>query len=65
MNYLNQILTMTEEAEPGKVNHITVEHDSWCAVFEGKPCNCNPEASWGKSDESDGQDASKEKSNGN
>ena len=25
------------------VNHLDVLHDNWCAIFKGKPCNCNPE----------------------
>ena len=24
------------------VTHTVVKHDSWCAMYEGKDCNCNP-----------------------
>jgi hypothetical protein len=26
----------------GGVFIATVKHDSWCAHWKGKPCNCNP-----------------------
>lgn len=32
---------------PG-VHHVTVEHDDWCAIFQGQPCNCNPDIKAGK-----------------
>jgi hypothetical protein len=24
------------------IHTIDVLHDDWCAIFKGKPCNCNP-----------------------
>jgi hypothetical protein len=26
----------------GQMHMVDVEHDSWCAHFEGRPCNCSP-----------------------
>ena len=31
------------DKEPGAVTLIDVNHDEWCAFWNGKPCNCNPE----------------------
>ena len=27
----------------GQVHMVTIEHDGWCAHFQGQPCNCNPD----------------------
>jgi hypothetical protein len=27
--------------EPGTVHHVVVFHDSWCAFYAGKACNCS------------------------
>ena len=24
-------------------HHVTVEHDDWCGIFEGKRCDCDPD----------------------
>jgi hypothetical protein len=29
----------------GRVVHVTVRHDDWCAKLNGGICNCNPDAS--------------------
>lgn len=29
--------------EPGTVTRISVCHDTWCAIYKGGYCNCNPE----------------------
>jgi hypothetical protein len=28
--------------EPGTVNYMTVFHDSWCSIYDGAECDCNP-----------------------
>ena len=27
----------------GKVSDISVQHDDWCAIYKGRPCNCDPD----------------------
>ena len=40
-NYLDQAIGMAN-LSPG-IHHITVEHDDWCALLNGKgSCNCSP-----------------------
>jgi hypothetical protein len=29
-------------ASPG-LQHVMVEHDDWCAMYQGNPCNCHPD----------------------
>ncbi len=31
------------DTKPGAVSIVTVEHDRWCGVYAGRPCNCNPD----------------------
>jgi hypothetical protein len=28
---------------PGAVSVINVQHDDWCAIFQGEPCDCDPD----------------------
>ena len=28
--------------ERGRVYHLVVHHDHWCAFYSGRACNCNP-----------------------
>jgi len=28
--------------ERGRVYHTVMQHDDWCAFYDGKECNCNP-----------------------
>lgn len=42
-NYLQKVFEIAKHAEKGGVMHIDVKHDSWCAIYVGKNCNCNPE----------------------
>jgi hypothetical protein len=43
-NYVNKLLEFAGEQNitPG-LTVVNVFHDGWCAVFKGKPCNCDPE----------------------
>ena len=25
------------------VHHVQIMHDSWCGIYDGGPCNCEPE----------------------
>ena len=31
--------------ERGRIHHLVVHHDEWCAVYDGKDCNCDPNVS--------------------
>ena len=43
--YLSKLLQFAPDlAElPGRVGHILVSHDDWCAFFKGRACNCDPD----------------------
>jgi hypothetical protein len=28
--------------ERGRVYHVVMAHDAWCAIYSGKECNCSP-----------------------
>jgi hypothetical protein len=28
--------------ERGRVYHLVCHHDHWCAIYDGRGCNCNP-----------------------
>lgn len=34
---------LNEPLERGRVYHMVVAHDDWCAFYGGGECNCNPE----------------------
>jgi len=41
-HYLNEVISLG--AKLGKGAHdIDVYHDSWCAIWRGGACNCQPE----------------------
>jgi hypothetical protein len=44
-NYLPAVLAFVAQHEfrPGKVHPIGVFHDSWCGVFRGGRCDCDPD----------------------
>jgi hypothetical protein len=43
--YLPAVLSAAAEVElpAGRVTEVTVCHDDGCDVWEGRPCNCDPE----------------------
>jgi len=47
--YVKRLLELTAAGKvprvPGIVAEARVYHDSWCGIFQGKSCNCNPEIS--------------------
>jgi len=48
-NYLEKVLALgysvIAQGGQGKVHHITVAHDDWCAIWLGGSCDCNPDVS--------------------
>jgi hypothetical protein len=41
---LSELIRETrEQLKGGTVHQATVAHDTWCQVWSGRPCNCNPE----------------------
>ena len=40
--YMRELLRDSESLTPG-VKHAFVRHDSWCAIFRGGLCDCDPE----------------------
>lgn len=46
-SYFKPLLEMGAEATPGRVTHVTVEHDDWCHIFKGGYCNCHPVLRYG------------------
>jgi hypothetical protein len=44
--YYDAVLRQLVEIEPGKLTHVFVQHDEWCALLKGRgDCNCNPDVS--------------------
>lgn len=50
-NYMKKIMQMQADGTLTKDGHITVSHDSWCAVHQGGYCNCEPDINEGKPSE--------------
>ena len=46
-SYLRQALEHMKHARPGEVIHVEIRHDDWCPIFEGGPCNCDPDVESG------------------
>lgn len=44
MPYIEQILTALADGQisPDAATRATIAHDSWCGIFQGQPCNCEP-----------------------
>jgi hypothetical protein len=45
-NYIKKLQRMWESgALPHEAGYhqLTIEHDNWCAIFEDRHCDCNPE----------------------
>ena len=43
-NYVRKLLRLLEDKEGiGVLEHVLIRHDSWCGIYNGKPCNCDPE----------------------
>jgi hypothetical protein len=32
-----------EALEKPGISHMVFYHDEWCKIYDGKPCNCEPE----------------------
>ena len=39
--YLRQLLAAS--LTPGALTHAYIYHDDWCSIFQGGPCDCNPD----------------------
>jgi hypothetical protein len=47
-NFVTKILTMQDAGTLPKevgLHLLDVAHDDWCAHFDGRPCNCDPDIS--------------------
>ena len=42
-NYLRDVLKVLPTLTPGTGTVIEVLHDSWCAHYRGRPCDCDRE----------------------
>lgn len=46
-NYLPDALDLASrlarERGPGTISQITISHDDWCSIFQGAPCDCDPD----------------------
>lgn len=40
--YLKLLEAMHAQGKLPQMGEVTVRHDSWCAIWQGKPCNCHP-----------------------
>jgi hypothetical protein len=41
IGYEHRLVAAAGNLGPG-VHHATVEHDGWCAIYQGGQCNCVP-----------------------
>ena len=44
-NYVDKIMKVTgglAGLPPGSATMIVIGHDSWCGMYRGRPCNCDP-----------------------
>lgn len=41
-NYTEKLLAQPTP-RPGEAVVVEVRHDDWCAIFNGNPCNCEPD----------------------
>ena len=46
--YLRQALEHGKDDPRGEIVHVEIRHDDWCGIFEGRPCDCNPDVESGK-----------------
>ncbi len=44
-NYVSKIARLIEKNPQlrGCALLIDIRHDDWCAIYSGRPCNCDPE----------------------
>lgn len=44
-NYVAKIQELSEQHPEilTGVHHVSVKHNSWCGIFEGRPCDCDVE----------------------
>ncbi len=43
-NYLRRLTQALQGAQiPPGYHNVKIRHDSWCAIFRGGACNCDPE----------------------
>ena len=47
-SYLRQVLEHAKDVRPGEVVQVEVRHDDDCGIFEGRPCDCEPEVESGE-----------------
>jgi hypothetical protein len=44
-NYVAKMEKLVAEGKipRGKVSDVEIRHDSFCGIYDSKPCNCNPD----------------------
>ena len=42
-NYVRKQVTILPPLYPGEEIHMHAAHDHWCAHFEGRQCDCDPD----------------------
>jgi hypothetical protein len=44
-NYVGKLARFIEKHPElrGRATAILIRHDDWCAIYSGRPCNCNPD----------------------
>jgi hypothetical protein len=49
-NYEKKLMQLYRQGKvpqlPGKQHSVKICHDSWCQVYSGKDCNCDPDIVW-------------------
>ena len=44
-NYLKKLLKLHDQGKlpTAGLHDVAIYHDDWCAINQGKPCNCDPD----------------------
>jgi len=44
-NYVKELARLHSAGvlRPDDLTFIDVAHDDWCVIYQGKPCNCDPD----------------------
>ena len=44
-NYVRKLARLVEKHPElrGRASAVIIRHDDWCAIYSGRPCNCDPD----------------------
>lgn len=42
-NYMKKVLPIASAFPQGTDLYATCYHEDWCGIYDGRPCNCDPD----------------------